>query len=95
MAITACFSDRHLFILYSDMNLQARTGLFFIIIGIFSWVIFIRYLQAGSGGILYFVGGAACLILGWLMWNRWRTKPSNRYFRMLRRRSARGKEDQE
>lgn len=57
-------------------------------------VIFVRYMQVGEGGVEFFLIGVVSIGIGWLMWNRWRTKPNNQYFRLLRKKSSK-REDRE
>jgi hypothetical protein len=78
------------------MNLRARIGMFFLIIGIFSLIIFSAYLRAeAKGGIQYFLIGVTACGLGGFIWNRYREKaPPSLLFRLFRRRKSKDEQNE-
>ena len=80
---------------HTEMNFRARIGVFFLIVGIFSLIIFSAHLRTeAAGGIQYFLIGVTASGLGGFVWNRYRQKsPPSRLFRLFRKRKS--KDDQE
>jgi len=75
------------------MSLQARTGLFFIIVGLFSLILYDASVKNGHSIVQLLLIGLASTALGYFLWHRGREKPNgaNR-FRTIRKLISKKKE---